>query len=148
MSMTPYETLRGKINALLPERLTLGFGCEVKTSHELNGAYIQIAPGECTTHCCINDKRPHVVYQSNHCTASVHLDEKDITEILGPPLTLADILRAMHKKSAFRHITTNGEVFDPAIRECETVGRGFFLPIHLPVKDWPEETLNSIIGLL
>lgn len=142
--MTPYEKLRGKINILIPSRLVLGFGCEIAFHEndiykiicenvEKNGWHLLGA----------GDVRPIITKDILHHAKYI--------EILGAPLTMADVLRAIGKAEGNRVYIDEPSGFDESeaklfLDDADRTVLG--LDLSKPVSEWPEETLDAIIGLL
>lgn len=130
--MTPYEKLRARINELLPDRMTLGFGCEIDTGNNIITLYADDGKGRLS----FFDREGDTMHGSLANLIGNH------TEILGTPLTLADVLRAIDK--VYPHTTHWTVKNDTLIHELSSLA----LPLAIPVSQWSEETLTKILDLI
>lgn len=106
--MTPYEQLRAKCNELLPDRLKLEFGCEVERYNHLEETRVW-KDGFLRTEHVHDGIREVFCGQFAEDIALVRIDEKigawmpfEVPrylardwKILGKPLTIEDVLRAL-----------------------------------------------------
>lgn len=126
--MTPYDLLRDKCNELLPERLELKFGCEIRIHHDDDS---QSGPLPLIR----TWKKYSTVwfeYFLSDAPSSFGFDEKYIgqrVEILGPELTITDVLRALHRAYPLNdyYVTTNGTLY----KQSSKMLAGFFLSAPL-----------------
>ena len=103
-----YEAVRSAVITACPEIMELSFGCKFKA----------------------NDKIPFIVYvgknTGQHCllvpeTQALLLVNKIETEILGHPIQLSHVLRAMKEKCPFGKVTEfyDGETMDEGQEQFE-----------------------------
>ena len=88
--MTNLEKVRAKVIEAVPEILELKFGCRVS---------FQRYPGKIVYGTIANKTRQFNVLIDGRLTPETH--PKEIFTIIGRPITLADVLRAMKKKQSF-----------------------------------------------
>ena len=144
-----YEQLRAVINQLLPERLELGFGCEVLFPHD------RILTCLFGVNC---------FYRFIGHTGQEFIKTKEVIEfdngisILGQTLTIADVLRAIQKNdSNLDHYKIEFETHSELqenFAELKVYKRGdddihiVKIDLSKPVSEWPDETLEKIINLI
>lgn len=88
-----YEALRSKINEMFPERLKLEFGCEVERFGKTTTVYAYFDALNAVR--CVDG------------TKGDGFPVSGIGEILGKPLTVADVLRALDRSKeggAVQHV--------------------------------------------
>lgn len=95
--MNPYEQLRTRINELLPDRRKLEFGCEVKNEVGILERVLW------------SDENTFKGYTKVKLDGTaVPIMAAELQAILGKPLTIEDVLRALNKVTSRYAITAKG----------------------------------------
>jgi len=120
-----YEALRSKINEMFPERLKLELGCEVVLHNEARPLPTAIVAWQ------LQDRKCHYEgLRDNGIIATFCLDE--IKEILGTPLTIADVLRALGSEYL---IDGSGDLQKYDLLDGRKTLATFTLSLHLSAPD-------------
>ncbi len=131
--MTTYEKIRSRCNEVLPERLELKEGCEVKTNKWSFKYPDAILVGEVIG----GNKREFCVA----CRRD-RLFEDEIIEIFGTPVTLSDILRAYER--GFSATVYDDEITLSYSRHRTAIS----IKLSKSIKDQSPETLEAIYKLI
>lgn len=135
---TKYEQLRTRINELLPDRLRLEFGCEVETDK-----------GERATLISYAGEQDWSTYRDADglIASDEHIGRPKV--ILGTPLTIEDVLRALHiERSEHWAIEDSGTLVTQTSVEVEgAIDKRFDLtkPLSAPEN---EEACGAVLKLL
>lgn len=141
---TPYEQLRSRINVLLPERLELGFGCEVVLKDFEQLTWTVLYRYDLSTRDMLKVIGNETCHQRD-----THI--KEVSSILGLPLTLADVLRVIERKDNYaNNYALDTEIGSLLIEEHDFKYKptGLKMDLSLPVSQWPEDTLKSLLEIL
>ncbi|MCK9597780.1 MAG: hypothetical protein M0R06_01990 [Sphaerochaeta sp.] len=134
--MTKYEELRNIINRMFPDRLKLEFGSEIRSKDDDVVQYVSYDE-EYGIHNWVDQDGS--VFQSS-------LEKGDRDTLLGKPLTIADVLKALPKNCNFDFQDDNrgSKLFwTSGAKEGE-----FHIPFSNPVSQWPDETIEEILKLI
>ena len=135
---TPYERLREIINSKFPDRLKLGFGVEVMpdlTKNKFAGKAVGTIIYSGSYGKKIQFPMSTVTYKS------ALILERFV--VLGKPVTLADIFRTIEQVHPhYFSVDCDGRL------NADNWNTICFLPLALPVSEWPDETLEAIIKLI
>jgi len=155
----PYERLREILNAKFPERTELRFGCEVRSFSRYNelgrsrsaDRLTDERGGTFTIICSTTSGNGWLFVNS---VGFGTLWEKEIYNsrrevgILGQPVTLAEVLRAMAPHSNFYITHYQGIPYARFTDLDDESEDQITVDIALPVSQWPDETLEKIIKLI
>lgn len=148
--MTPYEQLRTRCNVLLPDRLKLEFGCEVRRDRVVDIINDVQGTGDADIWKYWT-KRGHKFYSDAVRDGKVFhgalIGEGEWWEILGKPLTIEDVLRAMPPMYSMQ-IFQDGS--GHAIYDGEDVDDGYFhFDLTKPLSDPANEpAVLAVLKLL
>lgn len=119
--MTPYDLLRARINELLPERLELKFGCEIDVLGQwCDRMTVLYECSKCRRHkttagcekyegdCDYDDAVCALQDQYLDCPLEWVVKTSDIETILGPELTITDVLRALNTPGNYVRLEPDG----------------------------------------
>lgn len=145
--MTPYEKLRQLRNDILHGRKPpLEFGCEVKLKSYSYRIFT-----------CIGYSDGYAIFQDEkgdreRSTLTVSEKNAMVKKILGPPVTLAEILVMMQKQCDIEEFAVSSDgsfswdKIDFGMREHR--GMSYAVDLANPPSEWPDDTLKKIIELL
>jgi hypothetical protein len=145
---TPYETLRAKVYEIIyPAGIQIEFGTEFKTK-KFGEPYNFVYLVSYTEHTNFG-----VFFRVAGQNDTIHASE--MTEILGKPLELRDLLRAIHKKqdgedSNEYAVDMSGDLFRFIGGYDSTLDTEMVAEIDLtkPLSDQSEDTIKKLIELL
>ena len=135
--MTTYEKLHSRIVELIPDIKKLELGCEV-IAHNRLFTYTSPRLGGDGVHVLTDSNAPDII------------ERGDITEIIGRPITLEDVLMAMDKANFHEspELTCEGQFayYEPELGEFCLTGKWWHL--GKPLEQQDEETLLFISKIL
>lgn len=150
---TSYRRLQREIVRMFPELGKLTFGCDLQwqaQTPEFTGVYQVVY----SKNGLVYTKRPSG--GEDYAKFEIKQLSKNNIEILGLPLQLAHVLRALNHNTTDEHYwqidreeRTGNWMFNlcDCSNYCQHIEPVYF-PLHLPVSEYPPETLQKILDLI
>lgn len=108
--MTPYDLLRARINELLPGRLELKFGCEVKARDAFGSGFHATKDPSGIFTAIMPDNTGAWLFPDGR--GGFCREKKDVLwkwhTVLGAPLTITDVLRALNTPGNYVRLEPDG----------------------------------------
>lgn len=125
------------MNELLPERLTFNFGVEIYDHSD----------GQTHVVASIERDAVNVIFQGEIVRNGINVYRQDNYEILGTPLSLADVLRAIGMKENYALDTEIGSLLIEE-HDFKYKPTGITLDLSLHISAQPDPTLIDLLELL